>query len=224
MLGYLNGRRFHQATNPGGLVNRLLWRVNSEAIRRTRGFLLLHAGAASWNGAGVLLPAAMDSGKTTLVAGLIRAGFDYLSDEAAAIDPASTWVHPYPKPLSMEPSSVEAIRDLAGRLPAKYAWGTRVQYQIRPSDLRPRSVGTACPVRYVVAPEYDRTHETGLHPISRAAAVTILADNSFNLDRFGSRGVRTLARVVEQADCYRLRIGELDGAVRLMLDLVGPPS
>jgi hypothetical protein len=220
LSGYLNGRRFHRATSLGGLVNRLLSRLNSEAIRRTKSFLLLHAGAASWKGGGILLPAATESGKTTLVAGLIRAGFGYLSDEAAAIDPVSGWVHPYPKPLSMEPSSIEAIRDLANELPPEYGWGSRVQYQIRPSDMRPRSTGTACPVRYVVAPQYDRNHQTELHPISRAEAVIVLADNSFNLRRFGSRGVITLAGMVEGAECYRLRIGELDEAVRVMVDLV----
>src|SRR5712692_8378279 len=66
MLGYLNGRRFHEAATVGGLITRLLWRLNSEALKRTRTHILVHAAAASWSGRGIILPAAMESGKTTL--------------------------------------------------------------------------------------------------------------------------------------------------------------
>jgi hypothetical protein len=224
-LGYLNGRRFHQATSIGGLLNRFLWKVNSEAIRRTNLVPLVHSAAASWKGIGVLLPAPADSGKTTLVAGLVRAGFSYLTDEAAPIDPVRSWVIPYPKPLSMESASIKAIRGLAVNLPPEYRLGTTIQYQVRPSDLRRRSIGRACPVALVVAPKYESRHVTRLDPISRAEALTLLAQNSLNLARFGSRdGLATLARAVQRAKCYRLQMADLNEAVRLILELVGAQS
>ena len=44
----------------------------------------------------------MESGKTTLTAGLVRAGFDYLSDEAVAFDWDTLDIVPYAKPLSID--------------------------------------------------------------------------------------------------------------------------
>jgi hypothetical protein len=220
MLGYVSGRPFHRGTSVGGLLSKFLWQVNSTAIQKTTDVLLVHSAAASWKGQAVLLPASMESGKTTSVAGLVQAGFGYLTDEAAVLDPATSWVHPYPRPLSMDPGSVEALDGLARKLPPEFGWGTTVQYQIRPSYLRGRAIGRTCPVRFVVAPKYDPTRGTGLDPISRATALTELAQNSFNLHCFGPRGIAILGRAVEQADCYRLRIADLDQAVRLVTQLM----
>ena len=41
------------------------------------------AGSVACRGRGLILPAPSGGGKTTLVAGLVAAGFDYLSDEVA---------------------------------------------------------------------------------------------------------------------------------------------
>ena len=48
----------------------------------------------------ILIPGPSFSGKTTLVAALVRAGAAYYSDEYAVLDERGL-VHPYPKPLSI---------------------------------------------------------------------------------------------------------------------------
>ena len=57
--------------------------------------LFVHAGAVGWDGGVVLLPGRSWSGKTTLVAELVRAGATYYSDEYAVLDERGG-VHPYP--------------------------------------------------------------------------------------------------------------------------------
>ena len=68
------------------------------AARSRRG-VFLHAGAVAWRGRAIVIPGASRSGKTTLVAELVRAGAAYLSDEFAVI--RGDRVVPYPKPLSV---------------------------------------------------------------------------------------------------------------------------
>jgi hypothetical protein len=68
------------------------------AARSRRG-VFLHAGAVAWRGRAIVLPGASRSGKTTLVAELVKAGAGYLSDEFAVI--LGDRVVPYPKPLSV---------------------------------------------------------------------------------------------------------------------------
>jgi hypothetical protein len=53
-----------------------------------------------WKGKAILIPGRSLSGKTTLVAELVRAGATYYSDEYAVLD-ANGFVHAYGKPLSI---------------------------------------------------------------------------------------------------------------------------
>src|SRR5215213_4752949 len=94
--------------------------VAENARRRT----FVHAGVVGWKNRAVVIPGRSYSGKSTLVAELVRAGATYYSDEYAVID-ARGRVHPFIKPLSLrEPggfeqteTDVEAIGGSAGTQP-----------------------------------------------------------------------------------------------------------
>jgi hypothetical protein len=62
--------------------------------------IFVHAGVVAYEGRALLIPGRSFSGKTTLVAALVRAGATYYSDEFAPIDKDGL-VHPYAKPLSI---------------------------------------------------------------------------------------------------------------------------
>lgn len=70
--------------------------VAQDAARRT----FVHAGVVGWRGRAILVPGRSRSGKTTLVAELVKAGAQYLSDEFAVLDGRGR-VHPFAKPLSI---------------------------------------------------------------------------------------------------------------------------
>ena len=203
-------------------VDYVLWHVNAEAIKGTATYLALHAGAVSRGGEAVILPAPPDSGKTTLTAGLVRAGFEYLSDEAALIDPGTAMVHPFPRAMWMEPPTVELLGRTGGGVPALE--DDRYHYQVLAEDLRSGSAGGPCPVGFVIAPMYQKGSATSLEPIGRAEAVRMLAENSFNFPRFGASGLVVLHRLVAGARCFRLRVGDLETAVATVSELVRPGS
>jgi hypothetical protein len=62
--------------------------------------LFIHAGAVSWKGRGLILPAHSNSGKTSLVIELCKLGALYLSDEYAVLD-SNGMLFPFPKHLSV---------------------------------------------------------------------------------------------------------------------------
>jgi hypothetical protein len=70
--------------------------VAAGAQRRT----FVHAGVVGWRGRAIVVPGRSRSGKTTLVAELVKAGALYLSDEFAVLDRRGR-VHPFAKPLSI---------------------------------------------------------------------------------------------------------------------------
>jgi hypothetical protein len=94
--------------------------VAAEARRR----LFVHAGVVGWKGQAIIIPGSSFSGKTTLVAELVRAGATYYSDEYAVLDEQGR-VHPFLKPLSIRKEgrveqteyTVEALGGTAGKKP-----------------------------------------------------------------------------------------------------------
>lgn len=62
--------------------------------------VFVHAGVVGWRGRAILLPGRSFTGKTTLVAELVRAGATYYSDEYALLDERGR-VHPFARPLGL---------------------------------------------------------------------------------------------------------------------------
>lgn len=86
---------------------------------RARGRVFVHAGVVGWQGKAIIVPGRSHSGKTNLVAALVRAGATYYSDEYAVLDQRGR-VHPYPVPLEIRQngSSIQkryCVEELGGK-------------------------------------------------------------------------------------------------------------
>lgn len=215
---YLDGMRVIRTPSPSMALSYLLWHLNRSVIRESPSWLLLHASAAERAGRAVLMPAPMESGKTTLVSGLVRRGLRYVTDEAVAIDPRSLEVHPYPKPLSIDPGSWSVLSDLRPDLADGATAYLGAQWHVAPTSIRPDAVAGACRPRLVVSPRYQRGAATELEPVSRAQGLLLLADNSFNFRQHGPAALECLAEVVRGCDCYRLTMDDLDEACSVVID------
>jgi hypothetical protein len=111
-------RRFHLLYADARLVARTL--DSDEVVRlfgsdleryiaeEAVGRIFVHAGVVGWGRRAIIMPARSFSGKTTLVAALVRAGATYYSDEYAVFDRQGR-VHPFPRPLSMRDTQGHAL-------------------------------------------------------------------------------------------------------------------
>jgi hypothetical protein len=208
------------AGSAGGIAEHALWLISQDAVAQIVDHIAVHAAAASRGGMGVIMPAPPDAGKTTLVAGLVNAGFSYLTDEMALINPASGWVDPFPRALWMDRRSIALIAGLAERVEDDLIAREAPSVHVRPDDLRPGAIGPSCPIALVVAPRYEPGAATVAEPMSRAEMLRLLLVNSPNAHRFGRRGPAILAGALRGADCYRLQVGDLEAGVRAVIDLV----
>jgi hypothetical protein len=93
--------------------------VAAAARRRT----FVHAGVVGWRGRAILVPGRSRSGKTTLVAELVKAGAEYYSDEFAVLD-ARGRVHPFAKSLSIREGAC-AHHEVVRRRHAEELGGSR---------------------------------------------------------------------------------------------------
>lgn len=200
----------------------LQWHVNQSVIRRShQRYVMVHAAVAGWAGTGVVMPAPQESGKTTLVTALVERGFDYLSDEAAAIDPTTLRVVPFPKPVSIDRGSWTLFARHEPRIdPAVRAY-LGDQWQVSPEALRRHSVSGPVHPRLLILPRYVAGARTELEPLGRPEALLATLRETFLFGRSGRRDFETLGRLLNRVDSYRLVVNDLDDACRVMIDLAG---
>ena len=216
---YFGNDRVILAPHADEALASLLHHVNRHAIDSCTRELVIHAAAAEYEDRALLFPGPPGAGKSTLVAGLVRAGLRYLTDEAAALDLDSLEIQPYAKPVCIKPGSQPWLRDLE---PVPVFGEHRVgrEWWVPTALMRPASAAGATRPAVVIAPRYEAGAATTLVRIRAAEAVLILAENSFNLMEHGSAGLAALAKVVERSRCFRLEVGDLRMACRRVLELL----
>jgi len=95
--------------------------VVAEYARRR---VFVHAGVVGWQGRAIVIPGRSFSGKSTLVAELVRAGACYYSDEFAVFDSRGR-VHPFLKPLEIrDPGEFRQTKIEVARLGGKPGRGS----------------------------------------------------------------------------------------------------
>lgn len=194
----------------------LLWHVNQEVVRRTdTRYVLWHASAAARDGVCVVMPAPMESGKTTTVAGLLRHGYQYLTDETVAVDSETLLVEPFPKALSVDRGSWPVLAELEPALQL-----VEDQWQVPPRSIRSSIVAQSVRPRLIVAPRFQRGATTELLNLRRSQALMLVAQSTFRFVEDPKRNLEVSAQVVGGCDCYALVIGDLDDAVQQIDGLV----
>jgi len=160
--------------------------------------VFVHAGVVGWRGRAIVIPGRSLSGKTALVAELVRAGATYYSDEYAVVD-AQGRVHPYARPLG--------IRENGGLEQKKH--------QVEEIG---GSAGTKpLPVGLVVVTEYRRDGKWRPRALSSGQATLALLQNTVSARLRPAAALDTFATVVMQAAALKSPRGEARAVVDSLL-------
>ena len=169
-------------------------------------------------------PRHLGVGQIDLVAGLVRSGLGYLTDELAAVDLENGRLVPYPKPITVKAGELPPpLRlGLGRRASSGSALFSGQEWQVAVGGDDPgRLIGSPCAPAFVAAPHYAAGASTTLTPLSDTQAFFCLAVNAVNLVAHGSAGTHAMARLARSCRCYSLIYSDLGQACRLVLELAG---
>lgn len=167
------------------------------------GYLFVHAGVVGWQGEAIVIPGRSFSGKTSLVAALVKAGATYYSDEFTLLDRQGR-VHPYPVPLS--------IRDEAGKNARKHPV----------EQLGGQAGQTPLPVGLIVVTNYQAGARWQPRTLSPGRAMLALMDNTVAARKNPEFSLPILQQVAARAKAVKSRRGEAaEVAESLLRCLVG---
>lgn len=169
----------------------------------------VHAAAAERDGQVVLFPAVSGAGKSTLVAGLLRAGWSYVTDEAVDLQ-VDLRVRGFAKALTIDPGAQHLFADLRPR------WTDTASWYLPPSALGAASDDRPRPVARVVVPRYRPADVPALHRLGPADALLHLVRCTFYFSNDGRRHLARLADLVRQVPVDVMTYPDLATAVRLV--------
>lgn len=157
--------------------------------------LFVHAGVVGWRGRAILFPGRSFSGKTTLVAAMVRAGAVYYSDEYAILD-ARGRVHPFARPLQVRDSGTRSLR----KVPLESLGGRAGQKPL--------------PVGLVVSSRYEPGKRWRPRRLSPAQGMMRLLANTVAVRLRPHFALSTLAKTMDKVPVIQTPRGEAADAVR----------
>jgi hypothetical protein len=164
-----------------------------------RGRVFVHAGVVGWKGKAIVVPGRSFSGKTNLVAELVRAGATYYSDEYAVFDSRGR-VHPFPKPLE--------IREA----------GEVRQSKITVETLGGQTGTRPLPVGLVVMTQFKEGARWRPRKLSAGKGVLELLSNTVSARREPEKALVALQHVVATAQIVKGARGESRDIVQFILN------
>lgn len=204
------------------LVKGSLW---TTAVNRSDYFLNIHAGVLASAEGCVLLPAAAGSGKSSLTAAMVHAGFPYLSDEVALMGEDCT-VTSLPLAMCFKNTGwhvVSGLFDAVDRLPAhRRSDGKVVKYLALPRRYW-ADPAQAHAVRAIIFPRYRAHAPNQMSAVPRVQALDQLFTECVSIpgDLTGARVARLVAWI-KGVECFALDFSDLAAATKAISQHLAP--
>ena len=160
--------------------------------------VFVHAGVVGWKGKAIVIPGRSYSGKSTLVAALVRAGATYYSDEYAVFDRKGL-VHPFAKPLEIR------------------AEGEFKQSRVPVSELGGKSGTKPLPVGLVLMTGYKKGVKWRPRKLSPGKGVLEMLFNTVSARKSPENALSTLRQVTRKAEVLKGSRGDTTSTVNAIL-------
>lgn len=200
----------------------LEWGMNQCIARTAHQYLMMHAAVVERHGGAAILTGPTGSGKSTLCAALVVAGWRLFSDEMALIDMKSGALVPLARPISLKNESIELLQ----RISPGWRFGPlceggrkgRIRHMAAPAESVGRVAETAPPA-WLVFVRYTAGGATQCRPVEKAPGMMRAIEQCFNYGKLGRTGFNVLADVIERSACLELSYSDPQEAVAALGEL-----
>ncbi|MGB1250822.1 MAG: hypothetical protein ACPG8W_09440 [Candidatus Promineifilaceae bacterium] len=205
--GTTHGQLVQTALTTYGVLEDLVAISLSPHLRR-RGYFLIHAFAAAFNGRAVLLVGGIGAGKTTTGMSLLNAGWQLLSNDSPIVA-AEGQILSYPGVLAGYPETFGRFprtTHLAHNVPTQSG---RQKLLISAEDVFPNVWLNQAPIAAICFPQIEQRNDHALTPIGGASALRQLLPHAVEQwDRtLIPAHLRILRQLIESAPAYTLHLG-----------------
>ena len=197
-LLYSDDQRIARSTNSDHIFDRFESDLRLFVAELARHRVFVHAGVVAWKGKAIVIPGRSYSGKSTLVAALVRAGATYYSDEFAVFD-SKGLVHPFAKPLEIR------------------AEGEYTQSRIPVSEFGGKAGTKPLPVGLVLMTGYKRGVKWRPRKLSRGKGVLEMLFNTVSARKSPENALSTLQQVTRKAEVLKGPRGDTATIVNAIL-------
>lgn len=199
------------------------WAFNWTLASFQHHYLAFHAAVLQKGMKTVIMPAAPGSGKSTLSALMMLAGWRLLSDETCLVDIASGLISPNVRPISLKNRSLDVIRsrhpDSALALSIQNTIKGTVGYLL-PSEQSWQHYKTHCRASHVIFPRYDAdSTKTLIEHVALPETVSELIRHSFNYSVLAAEGFDALCNLVNSVKSMRLCYADADDVLNKLEQL-----
>jgi hypothetical protein len=198
-LLYTGAQRLARTLDPDEFFDTFESHVKLCVAETARRRMFVHAGVVGWKGSAIVIPGRSFSGKTSLVAELVRAGATYYSDEYAVLDERGR-VHPYLRPLAIRE------KELGGR-----------QKSYTAEALGGTSGSKPLPVGLVVVTKYQPGARWRPRRISAGKGALALLDNTVAARRLPGKMLAALQHIAPHATFIKGVRGEASEVAESLL-------
>lgn len=191
-------------------------------------FYRLHAACLSLNGQAVILPAAPDTGKTTLTLALLQRGFKLLSDDVTLIKYGDCRIRCFPRSACIHenlPAHFKELRDFENSMDFFIdAEGERVCYVPLNNIFKGCYSEEAIPSKIFFL-KRDEGRSVELKPIKKSSAVFGLLRNAVSYHSEDIKKIMDLlSEVANMSETYVLEYGDFKDAADFIFNLMDENS
>ena len=196
------------------MINKLLALLHAKALSHFEGTIRIHAGYGERGGRRFIVVGDKGTGKSTLMAKLLLSGFRVTGDELVLVKDGEAF--PFPRRFHIKQGSVPLLPEMAElfeTLPWNDTTYGHKMFSFSPMDAGREWKVDAGKIDAVFHLEPNHGKKTYIEEcpkyrmVERVMPMTYLSDTEDHLK------IPALCRIVDEADCYVLGIGDLEGAV-----------
>jgi hypothetical protein len=201
-LLYANSARIARSTDLDEVFGVFESSLQLHIAEMARHRVFVHAGVVGWRGHAIIVPGRSFSGKSSLVAELVRSGATYYSDEYAVLDSQGR-VHPFERPLVLRNQD----RPRQSDSPVESLGG--------PRGLKPLPVGLVVVTRYKPGARWQPRR------LSAGQGALALLDNTVSIQRRPEAALDAVQMMVSRATVLKSLRGEAKDTVGQLLKAIG---